>query len=130
MTRHGKDSSRVHSTKPSTPPNPLAGGCARVESSRVESSRASRTVGRDRIDEWESTTARAGGDDDERLDGWVTDAGAIGARARFGPWSSRKRVKEERAFVVVVVGGGVGGVVRLSLARGSVVDRGEWSAAR
>ena len=61
----------------------------------------------------------------------MTDAGAIGARAWFGPWSSRKRVKEERAFVVVVVvvvGGG--GVVRLSLARGSVVDRGEWSAAR
>ena len=60
----------------------------------------------------------------------MTDAGAIGARARFGPWSSRKRVKEERAFVVVGVGGGGGGVVRLSLARGSVVDRGEWSAAR
>tara|TARA_B100001540_G_scaffold10785_1_gene9538 strand:- start:203 stop:328 length:126 start_codon:yes stop_codon:yes gene_type:complete len=41
-------------------------------------------------------------------------------------------VKEERAFVVVVVVGvgGVGGGVRLSLARGSVVDRGEWSAAR
>ena len=51
---------------------------------------------------------------DERLVGWVKDAGAIGARARFGPWSSRKRVKEERAFVVVVV---VGGVVRLARAR-------------
>ena len=60
----------------------------------------------------------------------MKDAGASGARARFGPWSSRKRVKEERAFVVVVVVGGGGGVVRLSLARGSVVDRGEWSAAR
>ena len=64
----------------------------------------------------------------------MKDTGAIGARAWFGPWSSRKRVKEEHAFVVVggvVVGGGVvGGVVRLSLARGSVVDRGEWSAAR
>ena len=38
------------------------------------------------------------------MDGWVKDAGAIGARAWFGPWSSRKRVKEERAFVVGVVG--------------------------
>ena len=110
MTGHRKDSSRVHSTKPSTPPEPSRGARAssRVESSRVESS--GRSV------EIESTSGIAdgarGGDDDERLDWWVKDAGASGARARFGPWSSRKRVKEERAFVVVV-----GGVVRLSRAR-------------
>ena len=121
MTGHRKDASRVHSTKPSTPPEPSRGARAssRVESSRVESSESSgRSV--ERSVEIESTSGiddgARGGDDDERLDWWVKDAGASGARARFGPWSSRKRVKEERAFVVV--GGGVGGgVVRLSRAR-------------
>ena len=92
----------------------LAGG-ARVESSRSRVESSGRSV------DIESTSGiddgARGGDDDERLDWWVKDAGASGARARFGPWSSRKRVKEERAFVIV---GGVvvgGGVVRLCRAR-------------